>query len=119
MFALLVAVLNDALRDEVQSLKVATGAVSPTGGHMANFGAAFGTGQQFYPYNNALRTLMTAQQLQQLQICSPQLPHEQQNQAQQQPAPNGVKNEGPSSPNHKEPDVVNIFKKERSSIPGQ
>ena len=60
--------LNDALKEEIQHLKILTGqAMPPNGGPMMNF-ASFGGGQQFYPNNHAMHTLLAAQQFQQLQI---------------------------------------------------
>ncbi|XVE81027.1 hypothetical protein DITRI_Ditri15bG0029900 [Diplodiscus trichospermus] len=59
--------LNDALKEEIQHLKVLTGQSMPNGGPMMNF-ASFGAGQQYYPNNPAMHTLLTAQQFQQLQI---------------------------------------------------
>lgn len=70
--------LNDALKEEIQHLKVLTGQAMPNGGSMMNF-ASFGAGQQFYPNNHAMHTLLTAQQFQQLQIH----PQKQQHQFQQ------------------------------------
>lgn len=61
--------LNDALKEEIQHLKVLTGQALPNGGPMVNF-ASFGAGQQFYPNNHAMHTLLTTQQFQQLQIHS-------------------------------------------------
>ncbi|KAF5465386.1 hypothetical protein F2P56_015400 [Juglans regia] len=61
--------LNDALKEEIQHLKVLTGQAIPNGGPMMNF-ASFGAGQQFYPNNHAMHTLLTTQQFQQLQIHS-------------------------------------------------
>ncbi|OAY80349.1 putative transcription factor PosF21 [Ananas comosus] len=65
--------LNDALRDEVQRLKLATGQM-PNGGAatMMNFVPphSFGTSQQFYHHNQAMQSIPTARQLQQLQIHS-------------------------------------------------
>uniref|UniRef100_A0A6V7QSR0 BZIP domain-containing protein n=1 Tax=Ananas comosus var. bracteatus TaxID=296719 RepID=A0A6V7QSR0_ANACO len=65
--------LNDALRDEVQRLKHATGQM-PNGGAaaMMNFAPphSFGTSQQFYHHNQAMQSILTARQLQQLQIHS-------------------------------------------------
>lgn len=61
--------LNDALKEEIQHLKVLTGQTMPNGGPMMNY-ASFGAGQQFYPNNHAMHTLLTAQQFQQLQIHS-------------------------------------------------
>ncbi|CAJ2661026.1 unnamed protein product [Trifolium pratense] len=81
--------LNDALKEEIQHLKVLTGqAIPPNGGPMMNF-ASFGGGQQFYPNNNhAMHTLLAAQQFQHLQIHpqkQQQQPHHQfQQQIQQQ-----------------------------------
>jgi hypothetical protein len=72
-------VLNDALKEEIQHLKVLTGQAIATGGPMMNFGAPspFGPNvQPFYPHSNnntssvAMHTLLTAQQFQQLQIHS-------------------------------------------------
>ncbi|XP_011037122.1 PREDICTED: probable transcription factor PosF21 isoform X1 [Populus euphratica] len=61
--------LNDALKEEIQHLKVLTGQ-TPNGGPMMNF-ASFGGGQQLYPSNNqAMHTFLAAQQFQQLQIHS-------------------------------------------------
>ncbi|KAK3019901.1 hypothetical protein RJ639_002950 [Escallonia herrerae] len=62
--------LNDALKEEIQHLKVVTGQVVPNGGPMMNFPPSYGTNQQFYPNNQALHTMLTAQQFQQLQINS-------------------------------------------------
>ncbi|XWS13202.1 hypothetical protein CRYUN_Cryun36dG0017200 [Craigia yunnanensis] len=59
--------LNDALKEEIQHLKVLTGQSMPNGGPMMNF-ASFGASQQYYPNNHAMHTLRTAQQFQQLQI---------------------------------------------------
>ncbi|CAL0329190.1 unnamed protein product [Lupinus luteus] len=69
--------LNDALKEEIQHLKVLTGQGIPNGGPM-NF-ASYGGGQQFYPNNHqGMHTLLATQQLQQLQI------HSQKKQQQQQ-----------------------------------
>ncbi|KAJ6908630.1 transcription factor PosF21 [Populus alba x Populus x berolinensis] len=54
--------LNDALKEEIQHLKVLTGQVP-------NY-ASFGGGQQLYPNNQAMHTFLAAQQFQQLQIHS-------------------------------------------------
>lgn len=71
IFSLLTA-LNEALKEEIQHLKVLTGQAMPNGRSITNF-ASFGAGQQFYPPNNqAMHTLLTAQQFQQLQIQSQQ-----------------------------------------------
>ncbi|XP_014521923.1 probable transcription factor PosF21 [Vigna radiata var. radiata] len=68
--------LNDALKEEIQHLKILTGQAMPPngGGPMLNF-ASFGGGQQFYPNNHAMHTLLAAQQFQQLQI-HPQKQHQ-------------------------------------------
>lgn len=71
--------LNEALKEEIQHLKVLTGQGIPNGGPMMNFPPSFGGNQQFYPNNHAMHTLMAAQQFQQLQI------HPQKQQQQQQP----------------------------------
>ncbi|KAL6194248.1 hypothetical protein ACLB2K_035332 [Fragaria x ananassa] len=73
--------LNDALKEEIQHLKVLTGQAMPNGGPMMNFasfgaGAAPAPGQQFYPNNQAMHTLLTAQQFQQLQIHSQKQQHQ-------------------------------------------
>ncbi|XP_059654659.1 probable transcription factor PosF21 [Cornus florida] len=62
--------LNDALKEEIQHLKVLTGQTIPNGGTMMNFPPSYGANQQFYPSNQAMHTLLTAQQFQQLQIQS-------------------------------------------------
>ncbi|XP_068646626.1 probable transcription factor PosF21 [Aristolochia californica] len=72
--------LNDALREEVQHLKVMTGQVMSNGAAMMNYGASFSgsINQQFYPQNNSVHTLLAAHQLQQLQLQSrqqPTMPH--------------------------------------------
>lgn len=61
--------LNNALKDEIQHLKVLTGQAMPSGGPMMNF-PPYGSGQQFYPNSQAMHTLLTAQQFQQLQMHS-------------------------------------------------
>ncbi|XP_021906842.1 probable transcription factor PosF21 [Carica papaya] len=61
--------LNDALKEEIQHLKVLTGQALPNGAPIMNF-ASYGAGQQFYANNHAMHTLLTAQQFQQLQIHS-------------------------------------------------
>lgn len=71
--------LNDALKEEIQHLKVLTGQGMANGGPMMNFPSSFGGNQQFYSNNQAMHTLLAAQQLQQLQIHS----HKQQHQFQQ------------------------------------
>lgn len=75
--------LNDALKEEIQHLKILTGqGMPPNGGPMMNFNS-FGGGQQFYPNNHAMHTLLAAQQFQQLQI-HPQKQQQQHHQFQQQ-----------------------------------
>lgn len=70
------AALNDALREEVQRLKLVTGQAMPNGGQM-NYGSQFGgVTQQYYPQNNTMHTLLAAHQLQQLQIHSQQPPQQ-------------------------------------------
>eukprot|EP01018_Ginkgo_biloba_P002334 Gb_07823 [translate_table: standard] len=66
--------LNDALREEVQRLKLATGQVMSNGGQVMNFGpSSFGPSQTFFqvPHQSA-HTLLAAQQLQQLHLQSQQ-----------------------------------------------
>ncbi|XP_038984382.1 transcription factor RF2a-like [Phoenix dactylifera] len=61
--------LNDALREEVQRLKLATGQLMPNGGPLMNFGPPlFGSSQQFYHHNQAMQSLLAAHQFQQLPI---------------------------------------------------
>ncbi|XP_044466455.1 probable transcription factor PosF21 [Mangifera indica] len=113
--------LNDALKEEIQHLKVLTGQNIQNGGPMMNF-TSFGAGQQFYPANQAMHTLLTTQQFQQLQIHSQkqqqqhqfqlhQLQQQQlhlqqqhmQEQQQQQQQSGDLKIRGPvPSPNHKD-----------------
>ncbi|KAL0456270.1 UNVERIFIED_CONTAM: putative transcription factor PosF21 [Sesamum latifolium] len=73
--------LNDALKEEIQHLKVLTGQTIANGGAMMNFPTSYGSSQQYYANNHAVHTLLTAQQLQQLQIHS-QKQHQQQQQHQ-------------------------------------
>ncbi|KAK6146314.1 hypothetical protein DH2020_020183 [Rehmannia glutinosa] len=70
--------LNDALKEEIQHLKVLTGQTIANNGAMMNFPTSYGANQQYYTNNQAMHTLLTAQQLQQLQI------HSQKQQTQQQ-----------------------------------
>ncbi|KAL4284229.1 hypothetical protein GQ457_16G028150 [Hibiscus cannabinus] len=70
--------LNDALKEEIKHLKVLTSHQSmPNGGPMMNY-ASLGGSQQHYPKNHGMQALLSAQQLQQLQVQSqkylPQLP---------------------------------------------
>ncbi|KAJ8755366.1 hypothetical protein K2173_019164 [Erythroxylum novogranatense] len=78
--------LNDALKEEIQHLKLLTGQTLPNGVPMKF--SSFSGGQQFYPNSQAMHTLLTTQQFQQLQIHSQkqqqQLHHLQQQQQQQQ-----------------------------------
>lgn len=91
-FRCLVA-LNEALKEEIQHLKVLTGQAIPNGGPMMNY-ASYGANQQYYPNNQAMHTLLTAQQFQQLQIQS-------QKQPQHQTGDMGVRGPVPT-PNHKD-----------------
>ncbi|KAJ9541675.1 hypothetical protein OSB04_028181 [Centaurea solstitialis] len=74
--------LNDALKEEIQHLKALTGQQQNLGAMMNFPPPSFGSNQQFYPNNNnqAVHTMLTAQQFQQLQIQS----HKQHHQFQQQ-----------------------------------
>ncbi|KAG4156701.1 hypothetical protein ERO13_D02G012500v2 [Gossypium hirsutum] len=90
--------LNEALKDEIQHLKVLTGQSIPNGGPMMNY-ASYGTNQQYYPNNQAMHTLLTAQQFQQLQIQSQKQPHP--FQLQHQTGDMGVRGPVPT-PNHKD-----------------
>ncbi|KZV39381.1 hypothetical protein F511_36794, partial [Dorcoceras hygrometricum] len=74
--------LNDALKEEIQHLKVLTCQTIPNGGPMINFPVStYGTEKSYYGNNQAVHALLTAQQLQQLQLHS----QKQQNQFQQHP----------------------------------
>lgn len=67
--------LNDALKEEIQHLKAVTGQMA-NGGPMMNF-PSFGASQQYYPNNNnAMHTLLAAQQFQQLHIHSQKQQHQ-------------------------------------------
>ncbi|KAL8246254.1 hypothetical protein R6Q59_007470 [Mikania micrantha] len=68
--------LNDALKEEIQHLKAVTGQ-NLANGPMMNF-PPFGSNQPLYSQNQAMNTMLTAQQFQQLQIQS----HKQQQQHQ-------------------------------------
>ncbi|KAE8698044.1 putative transcription factor PosF21 [Hibiscus syriacus] len=61
--------LNGALKEEIQRLKVLTSQSMSNGGPRMNY-ASLGGSQQHYPNNHAMQSLLTAQQLQQLQIQS-------------------------------------------------
>ncbi|KAL3506751.1 hypothetical protein ACH5RR_032133 [Cinchona calisaya] len=67
--------LNDALKEEIQHLKVLTGQM-PNGGPMMNFPPSFGASQQYYSGNHDMHSLLTAQQFQQLQINSQKQQHQ-------------------------------------------
>ncbi|KAL1535333.1 putative transcription factor PosF21, variant 2 [Salvia divinorum] len=62
--------LNDALKEEIQHLKVLTGQPMSNGGAMMNFPASYGANQQYFSNSHTMNTLLTAQQLQQLQLHS-------------------------------------------------
>ncbi|GAB4859205.1 Probable transcription factor PosF21 [Ancistrocladus abbreviatus] len=68
--------LNDALKEEIQHLKMLTGQAMSNIGPMMNFPASYGGSQPFYPNNQAMHTLLTAQQFQQLQIHSQKQQHQ-------------------------------------------
>lgn len=70
------AALNEALKEEIQHLKVLTGQAMPNGGPMLTFPASYGANQQYHPGNHAMHTMLTAQQLQQLQIHSQKQQHQ-------------------------------------------
>ncbi|MBA0696204.1 hypothetical protein Goari_002779 [Gossypium aridum] len=71
--------LNDAMKEEIQHLKMLTVQPMPNGGGMMNF-ASFGATQQYYPNNHAKQTLLAAQQFQQLQLHSQKHQHQHQHQ---------------------------------------
>ncbi|XP_010557077.1 PREDICTED: probable transcription factor PosF21 [Tarenaya hassleriana] len=73
--------LNDALKEEIQHLKVLTGPVVPNGASMMNYGS-YGSNQQLYHNNQSMHTLLAAQQFQQLQIHSQKQQQQQQQQFQ-------------------------------------
>ncbi|KAL9240658.1 hypothetical protein vseg_014851 [Gypsophila vaccaria] len=68
--------LNDALKEEIQHLKMLTGQAMSNGGPMMNMPAFMGSNQPFYPNNQTMHTMLTAQQLQQLHIHSQKQPHQ-------------------------------------------
>ncbi|XP_047319160.1 probable transcription factor PosF21 [Impatiens glandulifera] len=72
--------LNDAIKEEIQHLKVVTGQAIQNVGPMTNFPLSFGSGQQFYGNSHAMHTHLTAQKFQQLQIQSQKLQQQQQQQ---------------------------------------
>ncbi|KAG6393672.1 hypothetical protein SASPL_147917 [Salvia splendens] len=69
--------LNDALKEEIQHLKVLTGQPMSNGGAMMNFPASYGANQQYFSNSHTMNTLLTAQQLQQLQLHSQKQQHHQ------------------------------------------
>ncbi|KAL0722069.1 hypothetical protein Bca4012_036668 [Brassica carinata] len=75
--------LNEALKEEIQHLKVLTGQVASNGSSAMNYGS-FGSNQQFYSNNQSMQTILAAQQLQQLQLHSQKQQQHQQQQQQQQ-----------------------------------
>lgn len=78
------AALNEALKEEIQHLKMVTGQAISNGGPMMNFPTSFASNQQFYQNNQAMQTLITAQQFQQLQLHSQKQQQQQQHQHQYQ-----------------------------------
>lgn len=72
----ILAALNDALKEEIQHLKLLTAQPISNGGTMMTFPASFGGNQPFYPSSQAMNTLLTAQQFQQLQIHSQKQQHQ-------------------------------------------
>ncbi|KVH87863.1 probable transcription factor PosF21 [Cynara cardunculus var. scolymus] len=92
--------LNEALKEEIQHLKVATGQNLTNGGALMNFPPSFGGGnqqQQFYPNSQAMNTLLTAQQFQQLQIQSQKQQHQFQQQQLRQFQQHQLQQQGSSS----------------------
>ncbi|XP_073284285.1 probable transcription factor PosF21 [Primulina huaijiensis] len=91
--------LNDALKEEIQHLKMLTGQTILNGGAKMNIPASYGANQQYYPNNHVANTLLTAQQLQQLQIQQGQKqPHlTQQVQPSMQHEQQQLRNSAPSS----------------------
>ncbi|CAN8315531.1 unnamed protein product [Cochlearia groenlandica] len=75
--------LNEALKEEIQHLKVLTGQVAPNGSSSMNYTSFGSSNQQFYQNNQSMQTMLAAQQFQQLQIHS-QKQQQQQFQFQQQ-----------------------------------
>ncbi|KAE8717578.1 Transcription factor RF2b [Hibiscus syriacus] len=67
--------LNDALKEEIQHLKLLTSQFMSNGGPRMNY-ASLGGSQQHYPNNHAMQALLTAQQLQKLQIQSQKHQHQ-------------------------------------------
>ncbi|XP_038688974.1 probable transcription factor PosF21 isoform X2 [Tripterygium wilfordii] len=90
--------LNDALKEEMQHLKLLTGQA------MANFDS-YGADQQFHPNKNAMHTLLTTDQLQQLKLRPQKQQHQlqllqpyQMHQLQQQQKAGNVKVKGSTPP---------------------
>ncbi|KAJ0230143.1 transcription factor PosF21 [Hirschfeldia incana] len=75
--------LNEALKEEIQHLKVLTGQGASNGASAMNYGSFGSNQQQFYSNNQSMQTILAAQQLQQLQLHS-QKQQQQQHQHQQQ-----------------------------------
>lgn len=75
-FCFCLVALNDALKEEIQHLKLLTGQNIANGGPMMNFPSSYGTNQQFYSNNQAMHMMLTAQQFQQLQIHSQKQQHQ-------------------------------------------
>ncbi|KAF8099457.1 hypothetical protein N665_0243s0020 [Sinapis alba] len=75
--------LNEALKEEIQHLKVLTGQAASNGASAMNYGS-FGSNQQLYSNNQSMQTILAAQQLQQLQLHSQKQQQQQQHQQQQQ-----------------------------------
>ncbi|MED6107883.1 putative transcription factor PosF21 [Stylosanthes scabra] len=69
--------LNDALKEEIQHLRVITGQALPNGGTPMNFASSVGGEQKFQSKNQSMNTLLAAQQFQQLQIRSRKQQHQQ------------------------------------------
>ncbi|KAJ7980680.1 BZIP transcription factor [Quillaja saponaria] len=100
--------LNDTLKEEIQHLKVLTGQTMPNGGPIMNY-TSFGGGQQIYANNNAMHTLLAAQQFQQLQIHSQKQQQQfQQHQLQQQQQQTGDLNIRGSVPSPSQKDASDI-----------
>jgi isochorismate synthase EntC len=72
--------LNEALKEEIQHLKVLTGQVAPSALNYGSFGS---NQQQFYSNNQSMQTILAAKQFQQLQIHSQKQQQQQQQQQQQ------------------------------------
>ncbi|XP_076919403.1 putative transcription factor PosF21 [Bidens hawaiensis] len=70
--------LNEALKEEIQHLKAVTGQNLGNGGAVMNYPPSFGSNHQYYSpnQNQAMNTMLTAQQFQQLQIQSQKQHHQ-------------------------------------------